>query len=99
MSRDFNPNLLGRIVNEWKENATTVGPSNPPASLRREKSPNEVGGANASEAKAAKYHYVFCTHNVPYWRPCTKCGRDKELAKRNADLVLRSIGGAAFFTK
>lgn len=52
-----------------------------------------------AEVKAANYHYVFCSHNIPYWRVCGGCGRDKDLAKRNADLVLRSIGGAAFFTK
>jgi len=50
-------------------------------------------------AKARGYHYVFCTHNKPYWQTCSKCGRDKELARRNADIVLKAVGGAAFFTK
>jgi hypothetical protein len=51
------------------------------------------------EVKQPNHYYVFCSHEVPYWRTCGKCGRDKSLASRNADLVLRSIGGAAFFTK
>lgn len=49
--------------------------------------------------KPANYHYVFCSHNKPYWDTCSKCGRDKELARRNAELVLKHVGGAAFFTK
>lgn len=49
--------------------------------------------------KSKGYHYVFCTHNKPYWQTCSKCGRDKDLARRNADIVLRACGGAAFFTK
>lgn len=45
-----------------------------------------------SEANAVAvqplHHYVFCSHNVPYWRTCAKCGRDKELAERNAEMIL-----------
>ena len=51
------------------------------------------------EVKQPNHYYIFCSHEIPYWRPCTKCRRDKELAKRNADLVLKACGGAAFFTK
>lgn len=36
------------------------------------------------------HHYVFCSHNVPYWRTCTKCGRDKHLAQRNAQMILNA---------
>lgn len=39
------------------------------------------------------HHYVFCTHNVPYWRCCAKCGRDKELATRNASMILGKASG------
>ena len=53
----------------------------------------------APETRAKGYYYIFCSHHKPYWSTCTKCGRDKELARRNADIVLRSVGGAAFFTK
>lgn len=35
------------------------------------------------------HYYVFCSHEVPYWRTCTKCGRDKELARRNAEMILQ----------
>lgn len=34
------------------------------------------------------HHYVFCSHNIPYWRTCAKCGRDKALAQRNAEMIL-----------
>jgi hypothetical protein len=51
------------------------------------------------EAKQPNHHYIFCSHEVPYWRCCAKCGRDKNLAARNAELVLKHVGGAAFFTK
>lgn len=53
----------------------------------------------ASVPKAPNYHYYFCSHNVPYWQPCGKCRRDRALARRNADMVLKHLGGAAFFTK
>jgi hypothetical protein len=55
---------------------------------------------NPDGAKAPNHHYIFCSHEVPYWRVCTKCGRDKELASRNAQLVLKHCGAAIpFFMK
>lgn len=46
-----------------------------------------------SEHKAPNHHYVFCTHEVPYWRTCSKCGRDNFLAKQNAEMVLKHLKG------
>lgn len=55
-----------------------------------------IPGLSETNAKASAlelkplHHYVFCTHEVPYWRTCAKCGRTKELAERNANMILRS---------
>lgn len=45
--------------------------------------------AEALELKPL-HHYIFCTHNVPYWRCCAKCGRDHVNAQRNAEMILQS---------
>lgn len=50
-------------------------------------------------AKAPGHYSLFCTHEVPYWRPCTKCGRDKAAAEKNISIVLKSVRGLAFYTK
>lgn len=44
--------------------------------------------SEAQPALAPLHHYVFCSHNVPYWRTCAKCGRDRTLAQRNAEMIL-----------
>lgn len=52
------------------------------------------------EPKPPLYGAIFCSHNKPYFHVCTKCGRDRQIALRNIDIVLRSVGTApAFFTK
>jgi len=48
-------------------------------------------GASERAAQIAKkplHHYVFCSHNIPYWRICSKCGRDRISAERNAEMIL-----------
>ncbi|SRR5258708_3599458 len=56
-------------------------------------------GSEREPARASGYYAVFCTHHVPYYRPCGKCGRDKALAQRNIQIVLKSLHGVAFYTK
>lgn len=51
---------------------------------------SEVNAQADALGKKPLHHYVFCTHEVPYWRTCAKCGRDHARAQRNADLILHS---------
>ena len=91
-------NALEKAENEMIRHAQHDGvPNNNSYHTRREMGSSELN--NLRNAKRPNHYYIFCTHEVPYWRTCTKCGRDKNLAKRNADMVLKHIGGAAFFTK
>jgi hypothetical protein len=52
---------------------------------------HRVPSASEINQQAVKplHHYVFCSHQIPYWRPCTKCGRDRVLAQRNADMIFK----------
>lgn len=36
--------------------------------------------------RPAGYYHVFCTHHVPYWRPCSGCKRSKQDAARHTAL-------------
>jgi hypothetical protein len=47
------------------------------------------GKSEETPVVAPLHHYVFCSHNVPYWRPCAKCGRDRALAQRNAEMIFK----------
>lgn len=54
---------------------------------------------NRDSAKQPLHHFVFCTHEVPYWRACAKCGRDAALAARNAEMILRESAKLVTVTK
>ena len=45
--------------------------------------------ANAKHGRG--YFAVFCTHNVPYWTKCTKCGRNAASAAKNVPIVIASL--------
>lgn len=57
---------------------------------------NELNILASEAAKSPNHHSIFCTHNMLYWAPCTKCGRTKEMAEKNITIVLRSVSGQAF---
>jgi|SRR6478735_709422 len=56
--------------------------------LRRIPSKSELNAQADALNKKPLHHYVFCSHNIPYWRTCAKCGRDKASAARNAEMIL-----------
>lgn len=69
-------------------------------SIHRVPGKSETENPHTVAAKQPNHYYIFCSHEVPYWRTCTKCGRDKNLASRNADMVLKHCGSVIpFFTK
>jgi hypothetical protein len=61
--------------------------------IHRIPSKSEANAQSAALALKPLHHYVFCSHNVPYWRTCTKCGRDSKLAERNATMILGKASG------
>lgn len=56
--------------------------------IKRVPNADEINKLITEGAKQPLHHYVFCSHNIPYWRTCKKCGRNRVSAERNAKMIL-----------